>query len=168
MASIGSIFLIFSLTLLLIRNGIVKLQELLEQALDSGRIMIQDREITRDDVLAVAAAKVLQSSPSVGVTVESIFHRDDNCGGPMDGELTTVHRVTVTASTAGDDWSGRRIEAVIPMLVSISPYGEIHIEPDRQRHDECALRQGDDEMPVFGSWLQRAVGHPLLREWMMS
>jgi hypothetical protein len=155
----------------------MKLQELLEQALD-GHILIQERDITRDDVRAVAAGKALVGRTpimkSVGVTTVESIYRDDNCGGTMDGELTTVHRVTVVASSAGGDWSRRRIEAVIPMLVSISPYGEIHIEPDRQRHDECALRstgrQGHDEMitlPVFGSWLQRAVGHPLLREWMM-
>lgn len=160
----------------------MNLQELLAQPLQERDAivarLVDDREIARDDVRAVAAAKAIRhrtpAMKAVTVVVDLVEDRDDNCSGAMAMCLTDVYRVTVSASSTAGDWSSRRIEAVIPMIVSVSPYGEIGIECDRDRESECVLRStgcmGDDEMidlPTFGSWLQHAAGKSLLREWLM-
>jgi len=157
----------------------MELKELLRQALQESDTYIvlgtADREITRDDVRAVAAVKAIrQRTPkmkSVDVFVASEEYRDDNFPNHED---TRVIRVDVVASSNGGDWTGRRIEATIPMIVSIDPYGEIGIECDHDRESQCVLRstgrsgEGDMiDLPTFSSWLQHAAGKSLLREWLL-
>ena len=157
----------------------MNLQELLAQPLAERDHMvaksIEDREITRDDVRAVAASKsIRQRTPamkSVDVVVVAEEWRDDNY---PDNAETRVIRVNVVASSNGGAWSSRCIETTIPMVVGIDPYKEISVECDDDRKSECVLRStgrdGDDEMidlPTFGgTWIQCAAGKALLREWL--
>lgn len=160
----------------------MKLHKLLTQTL-SGRhatlaTLGEDREVTRDDVRAVAAVKAIRdrtpAMKSVDVSVVSVEDRDDNWGGSCNGRMTNIYSVTVTASSDGGDWSYRRIEVTIPMIIAVTPYGEVNVECDCDRESECSLRstgrRGDDQMiglPTFGNWLQRAAGVSLLEEWLV-
>jgi len=153
----------------------MKLKELLLQALaESDQYIvntIEDREIVHADVRAVASAKCIRQRTSLmkslDVNVISVSSRDDN----QSYGYTDVYQIIVESESFGGDFSNRYVFTSIPMLISISCYGEINIEIDQTNNSILRAngRLGEDEvidLPTYGDWLQYAAGKSLIKEWI--